>query len=149
MLLSLGVLSPGQSKVSAQSLMSTKQEPSSLWQAEEEMDFHVKLSKLVGGMGCGLIASWNKYVGIATCVWHLCIFLRLEWRLTMTIMKLSALQLTASSHTCTGTCVADSRLAWCAYWSGVLGDLSTLSVHVPEGYSSHFEAHVSVTPDFG
>lgn len=26
------------------------------------MDFQVKLSKLMNGMGCGLIASWNKLV---------------------------------------------------------------------------------------
>jgi len=27
---------------------------------EDDADFQVKLSKLVNGMGCGLISSWNK-----------------------------------------------------------------------------------------
>lgn len=27
---------------------------------EEDVDFEVVLSKLVNGMGCGLVTSWNK-----------------------------------------------------------------------------------------
>lgn len=44
MLVSIGVLSAGNVK------------------SDDEADFQVKLSKLVSGMGCGLIASWNKMV---------------------------------------------------------------------------------------
>ena len=31
-------------------------------QGDEEVDFQVKLSKLMNGIGCGLIASWNRFV---------------------------------------------------------------------------------------
>lgn len=38
---------------------------------DDDVDFQVKLSKLVNGMGCALVTSWNKYV----CVHMFCVCL--------------------------------------------------------------------------